>query len=385
MKPTPTPGSIKSKVSWSSEGLYFDGEEFYDRLVQVLRAAQSSVDINVYIWEPDEIGLRIAQAIWEAHKRGVRVRLVVDGFGALAWIRAPEAQKFFDAKIMRIYHPLPWTLSDLPAFSNYWWRRWLRLNSRTHLKLLVADESIVIGGSRNLNIDGLKWREFCYEVTGGEVAAVQDLFDTTWALSHDLTGGRALARLEAAKTPGATLHTELVFHTRTAGERKRRYQDVVNRIRTVQKRLWIVTPYFHPVSGVRKAMAQKAREGADVRIILPKVSDVWFSSWINESYCDDLLRAGIKVYRYLPRVLHAKGMLGDDWALVGSSNLNHRSFRRDLEIDVLLEEPGSIELLEHEFKRDMKDSEFLESAEQIRCRFLKKMLSRAMYRFRDSF
>ena len=263
--------------------------------------------------------------------------------------------------------------------------RWLRINSRTHLKVLVADQTLVLGGSRNLNDDGLKWRELCYEVTGGEVSAVQDLFDTTWDLSHDWAGGRALARLAAAKTPGATLHTQLVFHTRTGGERKRRYQELLERIDSTKNRLWIVTPYFHPVAGVRKALSKKARQGVDVRLILPKVSDVLFSTWINESYCDDLLKSGIKVYRYLPAVLHAKGMLGDDWSLVGSSNLNHRSFLRDLEIDVLLKKPATLKHLEQEYLRDMENSEFLESSRQIKFRFLKKMLSRSMYYFRDSF
>lgn len=377
--------TTRPSTSWSTERLFFDGEHFFDELSWALRQAKESVDINVYIWEPDSVGLRIANEVWSCHQRGLKVRMVVDGFGALSWIRSREAKKFFDAKIMRIYHPLPWTLSDLPAFSNYWWRRWLRINSRSHLKLLVADQKLVIGGSRNVNEDSRDWREICYEVTGQEVPAVCELFNTTWNLSHDFAGGRALARLAATKTPGSTLHTELVFHTRTSGERKHRYRDLMHRIGATKNRLWIATPYFHPVSGLRKALARKASEGVDVRLILPKVSDVWFSTWINESYCDRLCTAGIKVYRYLPEVLHAKVILGDDWAIVGSSNLNHRSFLRDLEIDVVLNSPASLSALEKELVRDMENSDFLESPQQIRGLFFKKMLSRMMYYFRDSF
>jgi cardiolipin synthase len=372
-------------MTWESERLFYDGEEFYNHVTEVCRSTKHSLDLSVYIWESDRIGKKVADDIWQCHQRGVKVRIVVDGFGSLAWLKSPEARRFFDARILRIYHPLPWTLSDYPLFSHYWWKRWLRINSRTHLKVLISDEYLVLAGSRNANEDGVKWREVCFQTTGGEVASISALFHTTWNLSHDWFGGRALARMAAAKTPGSTLHTNLVFHTRTGRERRRRYQELLNRINSAQERLWIVTPYFHPVRGIRKAIAQRASEGVDVRIILPKKSDVLFSTWINESYCDDLCRAGIKVYRYLPTILHAKLMLGDDWCLIGSSNLNHRSFLKDLEIDVILNSPSSLKVIEQEFLKDQADSELMGSPSQIRWLFFKKLLSGSMYYFRDSF
>jgi cardiolipin synthase A/B len=100
----------------------------------------------------------------------------------------------------------------------------------------------------------------------------------------------------------------------------------------------------------------------DVRVLVSRKFDVFFMHWLTSTYYFGLLQAGVKIYEYLPRIYHAKARIVDDWFLVGSSNLNHRSLIHDLEVDIELTRPGNKECLEQEFFKDLKSSEIVTPA-----------------------
>ncbi|EKD92201.1 MAG: hypothetical protein ACD_29C00121G0001, partial [uncultured bacterium] len=114
------------------------------------------------------------------------------------------------------------------------------------------------------------------------------------------------------------------------------YKNLLRRMRLCQQRIWITNAYFVPDNFLLKSLKEAAKNGVDVRILLPQKTNVAIVEWASSTFYYELLKAGIKIYEYLPSMLHAKSLILDDWMLIGSSNLNHRSLLHDLEADVTL-------------------------------------------------
>jgi cardiolipin synthase len=123
-----------------------------------------------------------------------------------------------------------------------------------------------------------------------------------------------------------------------------------------QRRIWIETAYFVPDGSLVRALRAAAEGGVDVRIVVPAVSDIFFIPWVTSAFHVGLLRAGVRIFEYTGSMMHAKTMLIDDWGLVGSSNLNHRSLFHDLEADVVLASEEASCSLEQQFERDCSGS-----------------------------
>jgi cardiolipin synthase len=119
-----------------------------------------------------------------------------------------------------------------------------------------------------------------------------------------------------------------------------------------QRRVWITNAYFVPDASLIRVLGVAAEAGVDVRIVVPAFSDVVFIPWVTSAFHLGLLRAGVRIFEYTGTVLHAKTMLIDDWGLVGSSNLNHRSLLHDLEADVVLASEEATSALAEQFVAD---------------------------------
>jgi cardiolipin synthase len=119
-----------------------------------------------------------------------------------------------------------------------------------------------------------------------------------------------------------------------------------------QRRIWIENAYFVPDGSLLRALSAAAESGVDVAIIVPAVSDVVFIPWVTTAFHDGLLRAGVRIFEYTKGMMHAKTILVDDWGLVGSSNLNHRSLLHDLEVDVVLADESASRSLHDQFLID---------------------------------
>jgi cardiolipin synthase len=125
-------------------------------------------------------------------------------------------------------------------------------------------------------------------------------------------------------------------------------------IRNARQRIWIASAYFVPNGQLLRALMSAAKRGVDVRILLPRISDVRFMPWVSRVFYESLIKYGVEVYEYSPRVLHAKMMLVDETAWIGSSNLNHRSLLHDTELDVVLKSAHIIDKLENCFRADFR-------------------------------
>ena len=130
--------------------------------------------------------------------------------------------------------------------------------------------------------------------------------------------------------------------------------SLLRRIARAERRIWITSAYFVPRTLVTLALKSAASRGVDVRVLVPQVSDVFFVPWLTRLYSVFLISFGVRFFEYVPSVLHAKSAIIDDWTFVGSSNFNHRSFIHDLELDVVLSRPESINAMAAQFEKDCR-------------------------------
>jgi cardiolipin synthase len=137
--------------------------------------------------------------------------------------------------------------------------------------------------------------------------------------------------------------------------RRRRNRRLIGILQEATERIWITNAYFNPSPRLLKTLKAAARKGVNVRVITPSHSDVLFFPSLSRTYYVDLLGAGIQVFELEIRVLHSKTMLIDNQVLVGSTNLNYRSFFHDLELDALLNKKESVQCLQEKFCADIKD------------------------------
>jgi cardiolipin synthase len=304
------------------ESLYFDASSYFRALIASLDQARESIDFEVYIFELGETGKRVLDALERAAHRGVRVRLLVDGFGSYGSVErimnrlAPGPVQF------KVFRPLL-----LPASRSQGSRldALRRLGRRNHRKSCLIDGRCAWVGS--FNVSDRPWRDSAICIRGHAFVELALAFERAWC--GVARGRRAQGHGKLGPKTGHFLLND------TAQLRRKRNLLLARKISRARRRVWVTTPYFTPDHRILRALRRAARAGADVRILLPERPDVPGMSWINSVFCRLLGGSGLKIHLYRPSVLHAKTLLADDWGIVGSSNLNHRSLLQDLEVDAV--------------------------------------------------
>lgn len=392
------PSTVRRRY-WRSERVWFDGDSWFDALLADIAAARRTVDLETYIFADDHTGARVLAALRAAAARGVHVRLLVDGVGAGLWLMRRAAELHAGgtgareaAPDVRVFHPLPWLLFSRAyrRTSRLWamFRLLLRINRRDHRKLCIIDQHAAWIGSFNVTDDhvGARSGERCWRDTGARVegTAVRELVDAfnhTWRRSWRL--GRARLRppeLWRGRRPlGASGLVRI--NTRLA-DRRGMYRELLHRIDGARRRVWITAAYFVPNRRLVAALGRAARNGVDVRMLVPAKSDVVFMPWVAAAFYDALLKEGVRIFEYQPRVLHAKTVLIDDWLTVGSTNLNYRSLLHDLEVEVVLLHPRTHRLLERAFLADLDCAREVTTDDWRRRPWLHRWMGRQALRLR---
>jgi cardiolipin synthase A/B len=359
------PGSIATlkpdTVDWTHERLFHSGDEYFADLARAIDSAQTSIELETYIFDHDRLGRRLLERLSHAANRGIRVRLLLDGVGCSRWSYANASFYMQAGSEIRFYHPLPWqNTQPLSIWRHLTLRRWAlgfwKLNRRNHRKTCIIDGKTAYLGGMNITSRHLEsvsgtdaWRDTSLRISGNGVSMIQDAFEQAWR--HP---GSSTERWKKHRSPSA--RSALVKINTDRRQRLDNYCELVRRVAEAKSRIWVTCPYFVPDRALVRALRLSAWSGVDVRLLLPYRSDVLGIQWANRAHYDRLLRSGVRIYEYHPRILHAKTLLIDDWAQVGSSNLNHRSLIHDLELDVVLKDPESVHDLERQFQKDMKSS-----------------------------
>lgn len=378
-------GSVSSPSRrWAEEELFFDGDEFFQCVCTELEKAKQTIELESYIFVNDELGRRVVETLCAAAGRGVAVRVLVDGIGSPAW-EGQFATRLESAGVQyRVFHRLPFQwlrtkLSGRIARGSVSYRLH-ELNRRNHRKLIIIDRATAFVGSMNVSAVHLRslngdraWRDTGLRVSGEDVAVLSEGFERAWKpFPKRFPPKKALWRFPS----------ELVRLNSTRKLRRRNYRDLVRRLSEAKVRIWITTPYFVPSGPVLKTLAMAACRGVDVRLLVPEKSDVFFMPWVAAALLREICAEGAKVFEFRPSVLHAKTLLVDDWATVGSSNFNHRSLFHDLEVDVVLSESRNVELLAEQFLRDCEQSRPIPEVSSSLSAKLFHLLGRAILLFR---
>jgi cardiolipin synthase len=330
------------------ERFYTTGESYFSDMIEAIDHAREKVDLEVYIIRFDPLGRRIVSALHRACQRGVRVRFVVDGFGAAPWIRDYGLESLDKNLEIRVFHPLPivrYYMGGLVKFVNLL-DSLTKLNRRNHKKVVLIDEKIAFVGSHNFWEKSLVWKEIGVKLEPCPEKLLHS-FTYSWSRAVVKPSWKVLKKKRRwSKEHDEGSIIELNF---TYKARRRQLVNLCDKISKASERVWMMTPYFVPPMMLLKAMTESAGEGKDVRLVLPRKSDYFFMQVISRYFFSRLLAAGVKIYEYGPEMLHAKAILVDDSAKVGSVNFNYRSFFHDLEVMVVLQTPESNQALEREF------------------------------------
>lgn len=372
-------------MNWETERVFFETGQFMDELIDSLRKAEQSFDVEVYIFDEDNSGNRFINELVKAAERGVRVRLLVDGIGSMHSALSLMGRLRGTPVEFRIYHPVFTPFSQL-----FWWEllhpkrliyQFAQVNRRNHKKSFVIDKKQAFIGSMNVSDESLSWRETGAMVEGPEVKRLVDSFQINWDKGY--APGHERVRRSKLLDERHRLESSVVRLNYPWMLRTKNHNEFLRKIRTVKKRLWITNPYFVPSLRLAAALKKAAKGGADVRLLLPDKIDIYFIKWVHRMVLMQLLRSGVRVYEYLPAILHAKSTLFDNLVIVGSSNLNHRSLNHDLEVDIELNSRAAMEAFEGQYQRDLARSRQVTEDDLNQTKWFERLLGRFFLLFRN--
>lgn len=300
--------------------LLADNGRFFACMLEAIAAASASVQLEMYLVSSGTLATRFIEALGAAARRGVRVCVVFDGFGSLGLSRH-DRRRLREAGV------------ELLFFNHLSLAKRMDNLLRDHRKLLVVDGRIAFVGGAGLTDEfapgarGGPWRDQMVQIEGPVVSDWQRAFARTWRRC----GGAISLNAQPACAPradgalGRLALSEARQHSVLAN-------GVIRRLDCAATRAWIMSAYFVPSRRFRKALRRAARRGVDVRLLVPgaRTDHPWVRQAARRFY-GKLLRSGVRIFEYQPRVLHGKMILCDHWVSVGSSNLDRWSFRWNLE------------------------------------------------------
>ncbi len=301
-----------------------------DRLVADIDGASNTVHLLFYIFEDDGTGRRVAESLLRAAKRGVTCRVMMDALGSKRGLRrlGPRLR----AGGVEVTEAMPVGLLR---------RHTARYDLRNHRKVAVVDGRISYAGSQNI-VDGLFVKGYPNEelwarVEGPVVLQLQAVFLSDYYCETGVMfDGPEFFPLE----PAAGASSCQVVPSGPSYRRENGQELIVEMLYTARERLCITTPYFIPDDPFLEALRTAARRGVEVRLILSMHANQPLSQLAQRAYYDDLLEVGIRLHLYEPRFLHAKHLTVDsEVALVGSTNMDIRSFALNEEINLLVYDP----------------------------------------------
>ena len=295
-----------------------NGDACYPAMLEAIRNARDSVNFEVYIFEPDETGRQFMEAFKERARSGVEVRLLLDGFGAMK-MRKRHRDELTEAGV------------KVTRFRPFGLRSLVRFYKRTHRRAIVIDGRIAFTGGAAVSNkwkgdvrNSHEWRDSMTRVTGPMVAGIQSAFATNWVYccGEVIAGPRFFPRSDTAAGPCGLS----VVSSPSDAMQPIRLLFWVSFI-NARKRLWISNSYFIPDDRLRGAAIDRAKNGVDVRILVPgNNTDALPVQAAGRSYYEELLSAGVRIFEYQPAMMHAKTVVVDSaWSVVGSANLDERS------------------------------------------------------------
>jgi len=339
-------GSPWFEVGGDSVRLLRDGAQAFPVMLDAIAHARREILLEMYWIGADAVGAAFRDALAERARAGVKVLVIHDSVGSLGinevWWASLSASGGRVAEYASI-SPLD------PHF------RLERIERRDHRKLLVVDGLHGFTGGINLaspwlspEEGGAGWRDDMIEVRGDATGEIRTLFYRTW---RKLTTERPPHDVRPLSRHRSRPVWVLASQWRT---RRSMHREYVVRIRAARRRVDIANSYFVPDRKVRAALFQAVRQGAQVRVLIPARGDVPVVQYASEALFDTLLRHGVELWTLPGTMLHAKTAIIDDvFTTIGSYNLDERSWRKNLEINLAVEDPAFARHVRSWFEHDL--------------------------------
>lgn len=322
--------------------LFTEGDELYDAMISAIAGAEHDIGMESYIFAADEIGRRFAAALAARARAGVRVRLHLDSFGS----------NFSD--LAGILDELRGAGVAFQWFRPFLWERPFGYIHRNHRKLLVVDgRRAFLGGFniRRLNsrrLSGERRQRDSHVLVPCELARIAAvLFDRIWNDARPI---------EPAAVPETPADLDAVLVPSSSRRCRQRLACLhANLIDSAQHSIVLTSPYFTPGTLVQNALQKAARRGVEVHLLLPRFGDPPVAGWATQAAYEQLLSAGVHVYAYLARKLHAKTTVVDgEWAVIGSANLDYLSLFINQELVLVAHDRALAQALHASHEEDLR-------------------------------
>lgn len=337
---------------------YTDGASKMEALLAEIARARHHIHIQYYIFCDDETGCRLRDALVAKAREGVEVRILYDDVGCSGVKRA-----FFDGMRREGIGVHAFLHVKFPLFTS-------KVNYRNHRKIVVIDGRVGFIGGMNiadryvLGTAWGSWRDTHFRIEGRGAAGLQASFLSDWSATtkQQITG--------TAYYPATETYTDGVLQIVPSGpfgKWRALLQADSYAIARARRRVWIQTPYYLPSDVLNTALQEAALAGIDVRLMLPARSDSKVVDLASHSFLADMLQAGVRIRFYLPGFLHSKLLIiDDDLTIIGSANMDFRSFEHNFEVNAFVYDPAFTARMEQVFRDDETRCRPLTPAEWFR-------------------
>ena len=326
-----------------------DGDVFYPTMLEAIRGARETVNMECYIFKKGAIGDAFIEALCDRAKAGVRVTLVMDAIGSFGAVR--KAAKPLRAAGCRV-----------AAYQRFTWYRLSRLNNRTHRELMVVDGSVAFVGGAGVADWWAKptrgkplWRDMMARIEGPVVADIAGVLAENWVECC----GEILTGVDTYK-PRRTVGSVAAFAIKSSPADRATVSRVLFQtlIEGSNAKVRVSTPYFLPDKAFRRGIQRTVGRGVDMVVIVPgsHTDQRWVRLASRRMY-GQMLEAGMRIFEYERGMTHVKSLIVDDlWAVIGTTNLDNRSFEHNDEVNVAFRDAGVSARLTEDFDRDLSYS-----------------------------
>jgi cardiolipin synthase len=324
--------------------------QFYPAMLDVIASARQSINMECYIFRPDETGRMFMNALMERARAGVVVTLVVDAVGSFRFGFSAIREMRRAGCRVELYQRLKW-------------HRLSRLNNRTHRELLIVDGKVAFLGGAGIGDQWSKgqhgktpWRDTMARIRGPIVSSIQGVFAENWVECC----GEILCGPEYFPEQKKCGHTSAIVIKSSPSDRATACRVVFQMlIESAGRQIRVTTPYFLPDRSLRQAFIASAARGVQIDIIVPgSHTDQRWVRLVSRRKYNELLRAGIRIYEYRAGMTHAKVLNVDElWVVLGTTNFDNRSFEHNDEVNLAIRDEEMSARLKADFVHDLKSCE----------------------------
>ncbi|MET4083016.1 cardiolipin synthase [Pedobacter sp. UYP30] len=360
----------------NSVELLINGEEKFPAVIQELKKAKNHIHIEYYIYEDDDIGKKIEEILISKAQAGVEVRFIYDDFGSSS-IRKHLVKRLLKGGV-RAY---PFYKIKLIPLAN-------RINYRNHRKIIVIDGLTSFVGGINISDkysnatigNKLYWRDTHLKLKGPITTLLQRTFIADWNFCSSET-----LPIEAGYFPAfdslPPIGDKLVQIAASGpdSDHPTIYYSIVEAILSAKKEVFLTSPYFIPGETIMDALIMASLSGVKIKLLLPGISDSFFVNAASRSYFKNLLQAGVEIYLYQKGFVHAKTLVADRClSIVGTANLDYRSFDLNFEVNAVIYDEEMGEKLAQVFEQDLLDAKIVDLDRWLKRPKMKQLLEKTI-------